>query len=104
MADNCRLWCPICQWVHVDPRDIALILARAVSPPDILVSHCPKCGERLEQVASADTIHKLRVLGVKEDITPKEMFEHGEGPPLTSDDLLDLTLALYRDDVLNGAA
>lgn len=92
--------CSRCGDVELDPRQLEL---RICSVPDrsVYAFTCPGCSAPvIKPAADPRVITLLRSVGVPTVgwSIPAELDEPREGPPLTSDDLLDLMLALEEPD------
>ena len=86
--------CPSCGEVDLSSDQVWLVIA---SEPDR--SHyrfrCAGCERSVRRPADETVVALLTELVAVEELEiPAEALESHEGPPLTSDDLLDLVLAL----------
>jgi hypothetical protein len=86
--------CPSCGEVDLTPDQLWLVLASA---PDR--SHyrfrCSSCEQSVSHHADDAVVAVLATLVAVEELEiPDEALEPHDGPPLTTDDLLDLLLAL----------
>jgi hypothetical protein len=64
---------------------------------------CPRCDGLVTKQASERVVSGLTSRGVRVTALPQEALEERGGPPLTIDDLLDLSLALAQPDVVAAA-
>ena len=95
-----RSTCDVCGDVEMRPEHLEL---RVCSDPKYSTYHfsCPSC-HRLITKPAADGRVRLALLGVGVHMVewslPDELHEPHDGPPLTSDDLIDLMLLLEQPD------
>lgn len=94
--------CPTCGTVHVNSADITLMVCDARPALSYYEFTCPDCHDEVRKPADDHAIAILMSGGV--DATawelPPEALEPHDGPPVGSDDLLDLLLALDAVDEL----
>ena len=99
MAATFRVKCTTCGEVVLGPEAIDLQWC-SHQPASFFRYACPTCGEANTRPADGQIAKILVVAGVKPTYwhLPAEALESHDGPPLTSDDILDFHLLLERDD------
>jgi hypothetical protein len=86
--------CPTCGEVDLASDQVWLVLATAADRSHYRF-HCSTCDQSVRRHADETVIALLaELVAVEELVIPAEALESHVGPPLTSDDLLDLMLAL----------
>ena len=86
--------CPSCGDLDVVAEQMWLVLTDCPER-DHYVFHCPGCGEHVRRRAHVVMVRFLeRLVPVERLQIPAEAMEPREGAPLTTDDLIDLMLAL----------
>lgn len=106
--------CPNCGMVTLDPAEVDLVVAPGEGAPFGSGSRwgftCPGCYARISRAANERVAARLLKAGVTLSVHPSASVPdqpagsrtHPErppsGPPLTTDDLLDLHVLLRRDD------
>ncbi|MBL8775566.1 MAG: hypothetical protein JNK12_06540 [Acidimicrobiales bacterium] len=94
-----RASCPDCGDVEFTTADVQV----RISAPDGSGTYsfrCPGCVVTVVKSAEPRTIDLLLASGVEQATNPlpAELAEHGDGAPITHDDLLDFHDLLQRDD------
>jgi hypothetical protein len=86
--------CPTCGEVDLAADQVWLVLASAADRSHYRF-HCSTCDQSVRRHADETVIALLTELVAVEQLAiPAEALESHDGPALTSDDLLDLMLAL----------
>jgi predicted RNA-binding Zn-ribbon protein involved in translation (DUF1610 family) len=90
-----RAACPTCGDVKLRSRDLTVRVC-ADDDHGTYSFACPRCGDSVRRDASPRILALLVSAGVRTEVwhRPAELLEPREGPPLTSDDLLDFHLLL----------
>jgi hypothetical protein len=93
-----RATCPQCGEVEMDARSI-LLQVEQESGEGSYSFDCPSCELPVEKPADRKIVLLLMSAGV-EVMEPQEVSSEvrPNGPPLTSDDLIDFHFVLQRDD------
>jgi predicted RNA-binding Zn-ribbon protein involved in translation (DUF1610 family) len=96
--------CPSCGEVDLTSDQVWLVITSAKSRSHYRF-RCSDCGQSVSRHAD-DTVVALlsELVAVEELEIPAEALESHDGPPLTSDDLLDLVLALEEHTASGRAA
>jgi hypothetical protein len=95
--------CPTCGEVYLASDQVWLVLASAAERSHYRF-HCSTCDQSVRRHADETVIALLaELVAVEELVIPAEALESHVGPPLTSDDLLDLMLALEAPTATEGA-
>ena len=90
--------CPTCGDLDVVAEQMWLVLTDSPGR-DHYFFHCPGCGEHVRRHAHVITVRLLeRYVPVERIRIPAEALESHVGEPLTSDDLIDLMLAIEATD------
>lgn len=101
MADAIvKATCGRCGDVELEPSQLQLRLC-SVADRSVYAFTCPSCEAAVVKPAGDPrVISLLRSIGVPTVVweLPAELQERRDGPPLTSDDLIDLMLALEEPD------
>jgi predicted RNA-binding Zn-ribbon protein involved in translation (DUF1610 family) len=96
-----RTRCPSCGEVELGADEVALHL-RADDPDSAFYDFvCPSCTTRVRKPADDHVAQMLIGGGVDVVLDRAHPEDPGDGPILTTDDLLDLILALRSDDFLD---
>jgi len=95
--------CPSCGTLELEPCDFLLVVCAADAERSFYQFTCPQCSSLVTKHASPRVVEGLASRGVPVGGLPAEALEERAGPPLTTDDLLDLVLALERGDIPAGA-
>lgn len=97
--------CPVCGMVTIKPSDVALVICSNANLSTYTFI-CPTCGDELRKPACDLSISKLLQAGVRPTLVtiPAELLEPHDGPTLTSDDWLDLAVALHDSADVAGIA
>ena len=86
--------CPTCGEIELRAEQLWLVLVEPTGLAHIDF-RCPRCAEEIRYAVEGETLEVLlEILPVEELRLPAEMFERPDGPPLTTDDLIDLMLEL----------
>jgi endogenous inhibitor of DNA gyrase (YacG/DUF329 family) len=93
--------CPTCGEVELTPADVALMVC-SHAPLSYYAFGCPTCSEEVRKPADDHVVSLLVSGGVPAQVwdLPAEVLEHGPGPALGYDDLLDFALQLAETDLL----
>ncbi len=90
--------CPQCGEVDLSPEQMWVVLAEPVERSHYAF-RCPRCGGSSRHVADLGTLALLAgLVPVETMVVPLEALEESTGPALTSDDLIDLMVALESRD------
>jgi predicted RNA-binding Zn-ribbon protein involved in translation (DUF1610 family) len=97
--------CPTCGEVELTPADVALMVC-SHAPMSYYAFACPDCSEEVRKPADDHVVSLLVSGGVPAQVwdRPAEVLEHGSGPALTYDDLLDFALRLAETDLIADLA
>jgi endogenous inhibitor of DNA gyrase (YacG/DUF329 family) len=97
--------CPTCGEVELTPADVALMVC-SQAELSYYAFDCPTCTEQVRKPADDHVVSLLVSGGVPAQVwvLPAEVLEHGRGPALTYDDLLDFALHLGTTDLLASLA
>jgi len=97
--------CPGCGDVEITPAQVWLVVCTVPSWTHYAFE-CPGCVEEVRKHASDEVVALLRDAGVVPDqwVVPAEALEQHTGAPISWDDVLDFTVALYAVQDLAGAA
>ena len=94
--------CPTCGEVDLASDQVWLVLASAADRSHYRF-HCSTCDQSVRRHADETVIALLaELVAVEELVIPAEALESHDGPALTSDDLLDLMLALEEHTATAG--
>jgi predicted RNA-binding Zn-ribbon protein involved in translation (DUF1610 family) len=86
--------CPTCGEIELHAEQLWLVLVEPTGLAHVDF-RCPSCAEEIRYSVEGETLAVLlELVPVEELRLPAEMFERPSGPPLTTDDLIDLMLAL----------
>lgn len=91
-----RVHCSLCGEVELAASAVALI-AHEDGTDDVYAFTCPRCGAHYSRCVTARVRSILIAAGVTAIIAPVRAH-HGDAPPLTNDDLIDLHFDLERFD------
>lgn len=94
-----RATCPTCGEVELTPDDIELRVCTH-APASYYQFECPLCSEEIQKPADDRVVQLLISGGVPATVweLPQEVRESHDGPPLTTDDLLDFHILLEQPD------
>ncbi|MFI5053686.1 MAG: hypothetical protein ACHQDE_04935 [Acidimicrobiia bacterium] len=94
-----RAQCPACGDVQLQIQDLTVRVCSDDEVPGAYRFRCPECAQTVNRPASPRIVDLLVSAGAPHErwSWPAELAESRCGPPLTSDDLLDLH-ALLEDD------
>lgn len=95
--------CPRCGDLQLSPPELRLVVCVPEPERSCYQFTCPRCRALVTRQASDRVVLGLCARGVAVDTVPLEALERHEGPALTLDDLLDLSLALQSADVVAAA-
>jgi hypothetical protein len=87
-----RVQCPACGPVRVHPDRVLLSLY----PTGATYAFTCCCGKRTAIQATASVVRALRAVGCTERRIVLPERAHRDAPPITTDELLDMLLALRR--------
>jgi hypothetical protein len=88
------VFCPTCGEVDLTSDQVWLVIATAADRSHYAF-HCATCDQSVRRPADETVVALLSELVAVEGLEiPAEALESHDGPPLTTDDLLDLVLAL----------
>lgn len=86
--------CPTCGEIELQAEQLWLVLEEPTGHAH-LDFRCPRCAEAISYQVEGETLEVLlELVPVEEVRLPAEIFERPAGPPLTTDDLIDLMLDL----------
>lgn len=97
--------CPSCGEVVLTPADLSLMVC-SHSTLSYYTFACPSCASDVRKPADDHVVSLLMSGGVPATVwdVPEEVLEHGAGPELSYDDLLDFALQLGTTDLLAAVA
>lgn len=97
--------CSMCGVVKLEADDVTLVVCSNASL-SYYAFHCPDCHDEVRRAASDETVSKLLKAGVQATTVeiPAEVLEPHDGPTITSDDWLDLAVALHYSADIAGIA
>jgi hypothetical protein len=95
-----RAQCPACGDVQLQINDLTVRVCDDEDTPGAYRFQCPGCEQTVSRPASPRIIELLVSAGAPHELWtwPAELAEARSGPPLTSDDLLDLHVLLADDN------
>lgn len=86
--------CPTCGEIELRAEQLWLVLEEPTGQAHVDF-RCPRCAETISYQVEGETLEVLlELVPVEEVRLPAEIFERPAGPPLTTDDLIDLMLDL----------
>jgi acyl carrier protein len=96
--------CPTCGEVDLTTDQVWLVIASAADRSHYRF-RCASCNQSVRRPADETVVALLaELVAVEEFDIPDEALETHDGPPLTSDDLLDLVLALEQTAAVGFSA
>jgi hypothetical protein len=97
------VFCPSCGEVDLTSDQVWLVIANAADRSHYRF-RCASCDRSVSRHADETVVALLAELVAVEELEiPAEALESHDGPPLTSDDLLDLVLALEQHAAAGSA-
>jgi hypothetical protein len=98
------VFCPACGEVDLTSDQVWLVIA-SVADRTHYRFRCDGCNLSVRRPADETVVALLaEFVAVEEFEIPAEALETHDGPPLTSDDLLDLVLALEQHTAIGSAS
>ena len=95
--------CPVCGAMTLPADAFDLVVCASDTGRSFYQFTCPKCSGLVTKQASERVVTGLSARGVRVASLPMEALEDHAGPALTMDDLLDLSIALSKADVVAAA-